>query len=90
MGKQELAMLIPIMALLIPVAAIVLGGMVKIQKARLEEARLRHGDPTLLAEVDALREEVHQVRGELAEVQERLDFTERMLTARSAGGREEP
>jgi len=83
MDKQALAMFIPIIALLIPVSAIVLGGMIKIQKAKLEEARLRAGDPGVLAEVDDLRNEVHQVRTELAEVQERLDFAERLLTARA-------
>ena len=43
-------------------------------------------DLAALAEVDALRDEVGQVRGELAEVQERLDFAERMLAqAREKG-----
>jgi hypothetical protein len=32
-----------------------------------------------LAEVDALREELQAVRGELGDVQERLDFAERLL-----------
>lgn len=32
-----------------------------------------------LAEVDALREEVQALRGELGEVHERLDFAERLL-----------
>lgn len=42
------------------------------EKATLEEA-------PILAEVDALREELHGLRQELGEVQERVDFAERLL-----------
>lgn len=80
MGKQELALLIPLFALAIPVAAVILNGMLKIAKLRLEEARPRLGgggsDP---GEVHALRSEVESMRGELTELQERVDFAERML-----------
>jgi len=41
MGRQELALLIPILALAIPVAAVILNGMHKIARLRLEEARIR-------------------------------------------------
>jgi outer membrane protein TolC len=41
--------------------------------------RIRHGSVTT-AEVASLAEELPQVRGELAEVHERLDFAERALT----------
>ena len=88
MDKQALALFIPIVALMIPIVAIVGNIMLKIQKSKEEEARLRSGDPTVLAEVDELRQELQQVRGELTEVQERLDFTERMLTSRTGGPRE--
>lgn len=77
-----LGMLIPILALSIPVAAIVLNGLYKIQKARLEETRLRTqggAAPEMQAQLDDLRDEMQQVRTELAEVQERLDFAERLL-----------
>ena len=83
MDKQSIAVMIPIVALLIPIAAIVIGGMVKIRKSKLDEAKLRAGDPGVLAEVDDLRNELHQVRSELAEVRERLDFAERLLTTRA-------
>jgi hypothetical protein len=54
---------------------------------KLEEARVRHtAEPALLAEVDELRQDLQQVRGELTEVQERLDFTERLLTSRTPEG----
>lgn len=93
MDRQSLALLIPIIALSIPVMAIMMNGFYKIQKARLEEARLRHGagGPEVLDQIDELREELRQVRTELIETQERLDFTERMLASgRSAGSPAEP
>jgi uncharacterized membrane protein len=88
MDKQALALFIPIVALMIPIVAIIGNIMLKIQKSREEEARLRSGDPAVLAEMDELRSDLQQVRGELAEMQERLDFTERMLTSRSGEPRE--
>jgi hypothetical protein len=48
MGKQEIALLIPLLALAIPVAAVILNGMQWIAKLRLEEARLR-GDASRAA-----------------------------------------
>ena len=87
MDKQALALFIPIVALLIPIVAIIGNIMLKIQKSKEEEARLRSGDPAVLAEVDELRNELQQVRGELTEVQERLDFTERMLTQQAGVSR---
>jgi hypothetical protein len=81
MDKQILALFIPLMALAIPVVAVIGSFVLKIQKTRLEALRMESGaDPALLAEVDELRHELGQVRAELGEVQERLDFTERLLT----------
>jgi hypothetical protein len=56
--------------------------MQKVARLRLEEARVRAGelDGATAGEVVALREEIGEVRRELAEVQERLDFAERLLT----------
>ena len=85
MDKQAIALLIPLFALMIPIVAIIGSMVLKIQKAKLEEARLHAGDPGMVAEVEELRQELQQVRGEVAEMQERLDFTERMLTSRSGG-----
>ena len=79
MGRQELALLIPILALAIPVAAVILNGMHKMAKLRLEEARLRMGAAGDPAELQVLRSEVDAMRGELTELQERVDFAERML-----------
>jgi hypothetical protein len=80
MDKQVIALLIPIVALLIPVTAIVFYGMQKVARIKLEEARLRVGRGDAATEVIALREEMGELRRELSEVQERLDFTERLLT----------
>ena len=88
MDKQAIAVMIPIFALMIPIVAIIGNIVLKLQKSKEEEARLRSGDPSVLAEMDELRQELQQVRGELTEVQERLDFTERMLTSRSGGPKE--
>ena len=38
-----------------------------------------HSGEVKLAELDAQAEELHELRGRLAELEERLDFTERML-----------
>lgn len=42
--------------------------------------RLRHGDAGLRAEIAALRDEIDALRQEQAATQERLDFTERLLS----------
>jgi len=79
---EHLGVLIPIFAMAIPVAAVVMNGLQKIWRLRLEEARTRAGlvDGSAANEMAALREDVEQMRHELDEVHERLDFTERALT----------
>lgn len=80
MDKQALAMLIPIAALAIPTVAIIMNGMLKMARLRVEEAKARAGAiGEGSADLAALRDEVTDLRHELAEVHERLDFTERML-----------
>jgi hypothetical protein len=81
MDKQIVALLIPIFALAIPLAAIIFHGLQKVARMRLEEARLREGtlDKGSGAEIAALRDEVGELRRELGEVHERLDFAERLL-----------
>lgn len=86
MGRQELALLIPIFALAIPVVAVIFNGMQKIAKLRLEEVRLRLGGGTEPGEVQALRNDVESMRGELAELQERVDFAERLLANPNRSG----
>lgn len=81
MDKQVVALLIPILALAIPVSAIVLHGLQKLARIRLEDARLRAGagDAGSPGEVAALRDEVGELRRELGDVHERLEFAERLL-----------
>lgn len=81
MDRHALAMLIPILALAIPVAAVIFNGMHRIAKLRLEETRLRvtGGGTADESEVQAMRGEMDVMRRELNELQERVDFAERLL-----------
>lgn len=51
----------------------------KARARRLGGGKDEQAEGAALAEVDALREEMQQLRGELGDVQERLDFAERLL-----------
>ena len=88
MDSHSLALLIPILALSIPVAGVIFAGLLKLQKTRLEEARLRAGgiDGDVAAELDAMSREVQDLRTELVELQERVDFTERLLARGKTDG----
>ena len=66
-------------ALMIPVAAIIMGGLVRISR-NMSTANSKSSSPELEARVERLEEELGSVRQELSEAQERLDFTERLLT----------
>ena len=78
MDKQSLAMLIPIIALSIPVVAIAMNGLIKIARYRAMGSGAESGGE-LPGRVDALEQEVDVLRHELTETNERLDFAERML-----------
>lgn len=53
---------------------------------RLSGGKDEAAESQALAEVDALREELQALRGEVGDVQERLDFAERLLAqAREKG-----
>jgi hypothetical protein len=88
MNPEGFAVFIPIVALSIPVVAIVFHGLQKLARLRIEEARVKSGalEGETAGELAALRDEVGEVRRELAEVQERLDFAERLLTSGRAPG----
>ena len=89
MDKQIIALLIPIVALSIPLAGVIFYGLLKIARMRLEEARVNAGvlDKGSETEIAILRDEVGEVRRELGEVQERLDFAERLLSQGREGDR---
>ncbi len=56
-------------------------------KLKKKELEVRGSDHDLGPALDALREDVNDTRAQLIEVQERLDFTERLLTeARGSKG----
>ncbi len=50
-------------------------------KLKKKELETRGSDAELGPVVDALRDDVDDTRAQLAEMQERLDFAERLLTA---------
>ena len=50
-------------------------------KVKKKEAELQGANPELVAEVQALRDDLNEARAQLLETQERLDFAERLLTA---------
>jgi hypothetical protein len=58
-------------------------------KLKKKELEMRSSDPELGPVVDALRDDLDDTRAQLAEVQERLDFAERLLTAGRASQDEE-
>ena len=78
MDKQQLALLIPLVALSIGLAATVLSGLAKLQRERNKAGRAITDDD-VAGRLEALEQEVGSLRGQLAEAHERLDFAERLL-----------
>ncbi len=80
MDQHIIVLFIPILALSIPVIALLFRGLNRLAQTRLEEARVRAGSLSGAdEELVALRAEVDDLRRELGEVQERVDFAERLL-----------
>ena len=50
-------------------------------KLKTKELETRGSDAELAPEVDALRDDLDDTRAQLADMQERLEFTERLLAA---------
>jgi hypothetical protein len=73
-------------AALIPVSAIVMGGLVMITKY-LAPAKRQANNEAVEARLEALEHDLTEVRNELAETQERLDFAERLLSQPPEGRR---
>lgn len=90
----ELGVLIPIIALMIPVLGLVVhisGQWLKSPVANALADRVRGVNSLeqadLHQEVQALAGEIDGLRRELAEVQERIDFAERLIAARPESSR---
>ena len=83
MNRQMMALLIPILALSIPVVAIIFGNLTKMARFKAEAAQRGLGHPETEARLAALEDDVMMLRRELSETHERLDFTERLLAQRS-------
>ena len=66
------------LAPLIPIAAILVWGGIKIASIRAK-ARVGAVDPEAAARLEAMETELGTLRQELGEVHERLDFAERLL-----------
>ena len=61
---------------LIPIVAIICATAIKLAKLKAGD---RGAGPPVEGRVQALEDELARVRGELSEMQERVDFTERLL-----------
>jgi len=68
---------------LIPIVAIATWGAVKIATIR-SNARAVGSDPQTTRRLEAMEDEIGSLRRELSEAQERIDFTERLLTQKRA------
>ena len=79
MPPDQLALLIPIGGIAIVVVSIIMGDLKKIARMRVEEAQLRSQGGANSDEVQALRSELESVQRELSELNERVDFAERLL-----------
>jgi septal ring factor EnvC (AmiA/AmiB activator) len=74
-----------LLGVMIPVLALSIGGVLLLSRSRLGEAVTRRiagerHEPEFEAQLDGVQAEVSQLRAQLAETQDRLDFAERMLT----------
>jgi uncharacterized protein YlxW (UPF0749 family) len=67
------------LAPLIPVAAIIMFGLVQISKHWRGQPQGRAASKQLEERLDAVEEQLATLQGELSDAQERLDFAERVL-----------
>ena len=63
---------------------IVITAMIIRYKLKNKELEMRGSDPELGPVVDALRDDLNDTRAQLAEMQDRLHFTERLLAGRAS------
>jgi len=92
---MDLASMIPILGIavgvpgLVTFVAVLAGHTRKMKELAIKEREVAvaEADASLLPEVDALRDELTDTRAQLAELQERVAFAERLLTAGSPPGK---
>ncbi len=70
----------PELLIVIP-GILVFTGLIIRFKLKKKELEMRGSNPELGLEVDELRDDLNDTRAQLADMQERLDFAERLLTA---------
>lgn len=77
------------LVLMIPIAAIVMVGLVKIARIWATSIQARGGTavPQLESRVEAMEQELASLQHDLSETQERLDFAERLLAQAREGKR---
>ena len=73
------------LAIMVPIAAIVMGGLIKIMQLYSQGRRPAAEDGALAQRVTNIEQELGTVRQELSETQERLDFAERLLAQSREG-----
>ena len=78
MGPFEAQIVSTIFGILGGVGAL---GLILHFKLKKKELEMGGSDPELGPVVDALRDDLNETRAQLADMQERLDFAERLLTA---------
>jgi hypothetical protein len=84
MNPDKLQDVVAVLALLIPVLGLSIGGLFVLARSRIGEALARRiagerRDPDYEARLLELEDELALLRGQLLDTQERLDFTERRL-----------
>ena len=73
------------MVFMVPITALIVKSPLGRALADRIAGRTGGEDPRMLAELDALRHELDQVHEQLLEVNERLDFSERLLAQQREG-----
>jgi hypothetical protein len=92
---MDFSTLIPVVAVVVGVpgfvafVALIAGHTRKMKELGIRDRELASagGDAALGPAIDALRDELEDTRTNMAQIQERLDFTERLLAAREPTGK---
>ena len=82
-----------VLAVTIPLIAVSAGGLLLLSRSRLGQAVAQRiagnsGSSAIQEQLDALHDELADVRNQLAEMQDRMDFAERLLSRAEDNRRE--